>query len=171
MNSNADTTFSDPQLGDFILNEDLDWFQGSFVFQGRRIVLNLEERQGIEVLRKILSNPESFLESASRYAAGKLLSNSNSWGYDAWANEIIAANNLPQAMTQTELEGWLRKNRPGTRYVPLSADDFVRRISIKSILVWDDDSYLLSFDDGNLFWGHEIQVDGDLPRGFIAAKI
>lgn len=46
---------------------------------------------------------------------------------------------------------------------------FKERMTIESITFYEDGSFEFSFDDGDLFWGHSIQVSGSIQEGLTEA--
>jgi len=74
-------------------------------------------------------------------------------------------------MTEVEYTAFVDENRPGDEYIPLTVADFVRRIRLTYIHISEDGAYSLYYNDGGLFWGHQICVDGDVKSGFARADI
>lgn len=64
-------------------------------------------------------------------------------------NSVIAEKLLP-----LKNEGWIEENER-----KISKQEFVNRIKLTSIIVFDDTSLELVYNDGNLFWKHQIIVD------------
>ncbi len=137
------------QFGEFQLNKQIDWFEGEISYQGRKIRVNLDKKENVETLQVIYKELDKFLESAGRYAARELLELGNDWCEDAWLDDA------PE----------------GEQYSPMTADDFVQRINLNSISIAEDESYTLWYDDGDIFWGHAICVDGNLKSGFTNASM
>lgn len=48
---------------------------------------------------------------------------------------------------------------------PITAEQFLERMTLESIDVHEDGSFSFTFDDGDLFAGHAIQISGDLATG------
>jgi hypothetical protein len=48
---------------------------------------------------------------------------------------------------------------------PLSTSQFVEKLSLESIDIDDEGNFTFWFNDGELFWGHTIQVGGSLSQG------
>ena len=63
-------------------------------------------------------------------------------------------------------ETWLEEDEP-----PISESEFIERMSLQSISVYPDGSFEFMHDDGDLFWGHAIQVTGNLHDGPTDADI
>ena len=166
----ARITFTDPQFGVFAFIKDLCWFEGIISIQGKEISVTLETKESVKALHHIYPDIENLIEKASRYAAETLLDGSNVYGYDAWANEIIDEHDLPH-MTEGEFNVWLNQNLPDKKYIPLKTDDFIKHIRLLSIHLSECGAYSLVYDDGDLFWGHQISVGGDMKSGFTNADI
>lgn len=139
-------TFTDPQFGEFVQNKQVDIFEGTLEHRGQTISITLDAKEDIETLRFLFSYMDTLLEQASRYAAEKLLDLGNNWCFDAWEGE--------------EKE-----------FVPMTAEDFMARIRLTSISLSEDESFSLWYDDGDIFWGHAIEVDGNKAEGFTNASI
>ena len=163
-------TIDDPQFGVFTLDKTIFVFSGSIDVEGMQIDVLLESDAGVETLRQIYPDIKQLVAEAGLYAAEELLEGSNDYGYDAWASEISNAEDLPP-MTEDDFNKWMDENRKGESYIPLTVDDFTKRISLQSILVTEDGSLSLEFDDGDLFWGHRIIVESDPTLSFIDASI
>lgn len=53
----------------------------------------------------------------------------------------------------------------------VSAEEFLQRMSLKSISVYPDQSFEFWHEDGDLFWGHSILVSGSISEGPTDADI
>jgi hypothetical protein len=53
--------------------------------------------------------------------------------------------------------------------LPMSEAQFMRKMKLESITVEEDGSFDFWFEDGDIFWGHSIEVRGDQERGFFDA--
>ena len=162
--------FTDPLFGRFLPIEDLCWFSGSISIQDKKVTVTLETKEGIEMLHHIYSNMEQLIEQSSRYAAKILLDCSNDWGYDVWVSEIINENNL-SPMTAVEFDTWLNNNLPDKKYIPLRTEDFIKRMSLVGIHISKCSNYTLEYNDGYIFLGHHISIDGNMESGFSDARI
>jgi len=61
---------------------------------------------------------------------------------------------------------------PDEGYAPLPADEFVKKIRLDSVSVWEEEALMLRFDDGGLLGGHTIELFWDAdetlgPAGLI----
>ncbi len=61
-------------------------------------------------------------------------------------------------------EDWLGEDEK-----KLNLTQFKRRMSLESITFYDEGSFEFFFDDGDLFWGHLIQVSGNIDDGLTQA--
>jgi hypothetical protein len=59
----------------------------------------------------------------------------------------------------------------GEDEVEITADQFKDRMKLEAITVYPDSSFVFWHDDGNLFWGHCIQISGSLSEGPTDADI
>lgn len=69
-------------------------------------------------------------------------------------------------LTALKNEDWLEDNE-----LPLDETDFAGRIKLESILAFADGSLQVFFDDGDIFWGHNIVVDIDSSFTFNRAVV
>ncbi len=53
----------------------------------------------------------------------------------------------------------------------LTADQFIARMKLESIMISSDGKFEFWHDDGDLFWGHAIQVSGNVKDGPTQADI
>ncbi|WP_282074860.1 DUF2262 domain-containing protein [Maribacter aquivivus] len=67
-------------------------------------------------------------------------------------NEINSA--ITEKLLPLKNEDWIEENE-----TIISKKEFVKRIKLTFILVFDDTSLELVYDDGDLFWKHQIVVD------------
>lgn len=69
-------------------------------------------------------------------------------------------------LLQLKNDAWLDEDEDD-----VTADAFYQCMTTKSIVVYPHDRFQFTFDDGDLFWGHVIQVSGDLIEGPTGANI
>jgi hypothetical protein len=53
----------------------------------------------------------------------------------------------------------------------MSAADFLSKMSLESISLDEDGGLTFWHNDGDLFWGHAIQISGNLTDGLKSADI
>lgn len=63
-------------------------------------------------------------------------------------------------------ESWLDDDEE-----PLTPAAFVRRMTLETIAIDEEGAFTFWHDDGDLFWGHAIQISGDLADGLNLADI
>jgi hypothetical protein len=51
----------------------------------------------------------------------------------------------------------------------MTGDDFTARIELNEISLSENESFVLFYDDGDIFWGHVIEVAGNKAAGFTDA--
>ena len=76
----------------------------------------------------------------------------------AWDGRVrgFAADRLLKLMN----EAWLDDDAQ-----PLSREQFMGRMTVEAIIIDDDGGFEFYFDDGDLFWGRGILVNGNLQDG------
>ena len=74
------------------------------------------------------------------FAADKLLSLANDWEADAAGNEEREAEEITR-------------------------EDFMTRMELDAVQLYEDGAFDFWFNDGDLFWGHSIHVTGSLGAG------
>ena len=63
-------------------------------------------------------------------------------------------------------ETWLEEGES-----PFSAEKFKSRMMLQSISIYPNGDIEFWHDDGDLFWGHSIQISGSLDEGLSEADI
>lgn len=131
------------RFGDLVLDRRIDRFEGSSVWNGVsiRISFEMDEHRSID---KPLKTAESMF-------ADQL----------AWKRRIDA-----YAVQKLKENVWLEEDEE-----PPTTDQFVARLKLESITFLSEDEFEFWHDDGNLFWGHSIQVSGNLKDGPTSAEI
>jgi hypothetical protein len=133
-------------FGDLVLNRKLNWFEGEANWNGGPIDLQFK------------TDSSGSIDTALKTAEA-LWSNQSRWKreVDGFAvKELLAIKN----------DAWL-----GEDELPLTADEFIGRMELMSISFSGDGSFEFWHDDGDLFWGHSIQVCGNLKDGLTNADI
>ena len=143
-------TFTDPDFGEFTLDKRLDCFEGYTHYEDRKISISLDDIEEINTLRTILKEDTEFIKKAAEFAANEMLELGNTWYRDAWESE---------------------EKEPGEEFIPLTAEDFIQKITLTVIGISEDGRFSLWFDDGDIFWGHAVAVEGSLSKGFTGANI
>lgn len=136
----------DSILGTFTLDRRIDWFTGTVVWDDTTVSLNLSAREPAEV-QKALATAHSLWESPN-----------------LWNRRI--REYAVQELLPLKNESWLDEDED-----ELTADQFKDRMTLESITVQPDGSFDFWHDDGDLFYGHSIQISGSLSEGPTAADI
>jgi hypothetical protein len=139
-------TFHDPNLGTFTLDRQLDRFEGEANWCWETISLHLS---AIEP-RKV----QEALNTA--YSLWK-----DQWEWQKRIRQFAVQKLLP-----IKNDFWLEDGERA-----LTAEQFDDRMTLESIDVDADGSFTFWHDDGDLFWGHLIEVRGNLCDGPTDADI
>ena len=139
-------TYQDPIFGVLTLNPRIDWYSGKVDWLGNQISLNIPSAESVKFQNTIKT-------------AHTLLENAESWNQrvrDFAVAELLSLKN----------ENWLDEDE-----LELSASEFCDRMTLESILIQADGSFEFWHNDGDLFFGHSIQVSGNLTDGPTDADI
>ena len=79
-------------------------------------------------------------------------------GQEEWNRRI--RDYAVKELLAVENESWIDQDEP-----ELTPDDFKDRMTLESITVDPNGSFDFWHDDGDLFWGHAIQIGGNLAEG------
>jgi hypothetical protein len=137
-------TFEDPLLGTFTLDRRVDWFTAQVVWAGESIALNL---------------------SGSADAQSALRTAHALWQKQGEWNRRVR-NFAVEELLPLKNDTWLDEGE-----TELSPDEFKDRMTLESITVNPDGSFDFWHNDGDLFWGHSIQISGSLSEGPTHADI
>lgn len=136
----------DPEFGDLTLDRSVNWYSGDTEWNGVEIKLNLKLEEAAD------------LEPALG-AARKLWSDQPGWTQRV--NEFAV-----KELLSLKNESWLDDGD-----AELTAEMFLDRMTLESITIGPDGDFDFWHDDGDLFWGHSIQVGGSLDGGLKHADI
>lgn len=133
-------TFSASDFGVFTLDRSLDRYDAEVTWDGCPTRFSLSAESPGDV--------EKSLEQARKIRAEE-----NVWSKkinDCILSELLSLKN----------KAWLEENER-----ELSAEEFLDRITIESITVDADGRFCFWYDDGDVFWGHCIEVRGNTDDG------
>lgn len=142
----APVTRPHPRFGTLTLDRTVSWWEAKTTWEGKPVTLYLS------------ADDEAALDSALA-AAARLWDDQRGWGRrirDFAVRELLPLKN----------DGWLDDGE-----APVTPDRFRARMTLQSITVWPDGTFDFMHDDGDLFFGHSIQVAGSLDEGPTDADI
>ena len=126
------------ELGTFVLNRTVNWFQADVDWQGQSIQLVYDQ------------GPEEEMGKAQE-TARTLMSAQSDWDGRV---RSYAAEQLP--LQNKELEDGMRS---------LSPEELAGRLEPESVQVWADGSFEFWFHDADYQWEHDLRVRGTLEGG------
>jgi hypothetical protein len=144
----APVVLRDHQFGDLTLDRRVDWYTAETEWNGKVVTLNLSlddsgtPTAALQVGRSLWQDQQRWAKRIQDYAVRELLPLKN--------------------------ENWLDEDKEEAE---LTAEQFKARMTLESITVRPDGSFDFWHDDGDLFWGHSIQVWGSLTEGPTGADI
>ena len=133
----------DPVLGKLVLDRQIGWFSGKAKWGGRKIEVNVDTDEGT-------------LEQALQTA------------HLLFQQQELLAPKIEDFAVEELLDGvWLEKRGGAV----VTAEEFKRRMKLKSVTIYPGGRYDFWHSDGGLFCGHEIEVCGDLENGPTSAHM
>jgi hypothetical protein len=134
---------ADEQFGKLTLNRKTREYSASTKWNGRPVKLDLEAETP-EELQAALGTARALWKSQA-----------------AWQKRLETF--VVKEMLADKNGLWLEEGEK-----PLTAEQFLKRMKLESIVTHADGSFTFWHDDGDLFWGHAIQVTGNLKDGLTA---
>jgi hypothetical protein len=141
-------THKDDQFGVFTLDRSVNWYNAQTTWMGATTRLSLDSGEGSAAF------PQGSLDQAR-----KLWKDAKRWD-----GEI--RSRIVKELLELKNGTWLKEGEK-----QLTADDFLRRISLSSVTVYSDGSFEFWYDDGDLFLGHSIMVSGSIEGGLTDAGL
>ena len=144
----------DEGLGEFVLEKDLEMFEGSIDIDGEKIILYLEVEKDVPEtwniahanMKKFISELDIHDKEMREFSAKSLTDLANEWLEDSVEND------------EEEIE-------------EITEEDFAQRIDLCEISVDAEGSYTVYYSDDDMFWGHSIEVSGTLENGIESADM
>ena len=137
-------TFETEDMGTFTLRRTMGWFEAEADWLEQTIQLTIDEEgdreDSLSTARALLADPARWDTAARACAARELLELGNQWAQEFEDGE------------------------------PVSAEDFAQALELESIQIGAQGAFSFCFNGGDLFFGHVVQVEGDLARGCTAAQ-
>jgi len=134
------------RFGTLLLDRHLEWWEGKAAWMGDTIRIALAASDQREL-------------NAALATAGAL------WDDQAGWSERIQAF-AARELLELKNESWLEEGE-----APVPEAEFRGRMRLESVTVYPDGDFTFLHDDGELFWGHGIQVSGTLTEGPTDADI
>ncbi|QUH28503.1 DUF2262 domain-containing protein [Vallitalea guaymasensis] len=141
-----DIIYNDNELGNFILNKSVDTYCCILDWCGIKAELVMETNEEIELVDLIEKYKERFTEQMYWNTKVKKFA----------SKELISLKN----------DSWLEDDEK-----EMSELEFQSSMSLESLVLYTDDSYTFWYNDGDLFGGHVIIVEGNLDDGLLRAEI
>lgn len=137
-------TFWESGLGTFALNRSVGWFETEADWLGQPVRLEFDQDENradcLLSFHTLMDQQAEWDQRVRALAADKLLSLANDWEADTAGNEEREAEEITR-------------------------EDFMSRMELDAVQVYEDGSFDFWFNDGDLFWGHFIHVTGSLQSG------
>lgn len=149
-------TFADGQFGTFTLDRLVKWYSAKLLWNRKPIELVIccgEEqlaRKLVDDARIFWEDSESWNERFENCASENLLDLANDWARQADESENGSSENRSEEISST---------------------DFISRLKMLSLDVYEDGRFSVAYNDGDLFWGHQITVWGTIKDGPTGATI
>jgi len=137
-------TFEDSFFGTFTLERPVDWFAAEVIWEGNSISLHLSD---FDEVQECLKTAHAIWENQSY-----------------WHQKI--KDYAVQELFELKNNEWLDDDE-----VELTPNEFKDRMMLESINVSPNGSFNFYFDDGDLFWGHSIEINGSLLEGITNVDI
>jgi hypothetical protein len=141
-------------FGDLVFNPEIEWFEGSAEWNGEAIDVNFHPdaqndiRQGLTIANALKT-------------AEAIWTRQREW-HDKVTDFVV------KELFSVKNEGWLHEDEDESA---LTIDDFIKRLSLDSIVFYTDGDITFWYDDGEMFWGHAIEVHASLKDGVRCANL
>ena len=133
-------TIKIPLLGNLTYNDKLEWYEGKLKVENKVIEVSVYNAEPNE-LEKLISFVDKQINA--KFYEEMLLK---------MENKMINLKN----------EAWLDEDEEtGEDEPPITIENFRKRISISSIVFYDDCSVSIYCNDDDIFWGHSIDISVD----------
>ena len=148
-------TIQPPDFGPLVYDRRFDCYEGHTAWGGREVELSLETGA---------SDPRSPAVLATLEHARALLADQQGWAKRI--NDFAVARLLP-----LKNDTWPDEDDAGEVAPALDAEAFLARMELTSIRLTPGGDFTFWHDDGELFYGHAIQISGTLADGPTDADI
>lgn len=149
-----EVAIEDDTLGKFILNKDLEMFDGSAEINGEEITLQFDvDKNDPDTWKAAHANLKKFVSEIDRwdkemreFSAEQLTELANDW----LADETYDDDEEPEEITE---------------------EAFAERIGLCEISLDAEGEFIVYYSDDDMFWGHSIEVSGTLEEGIESADM
>ncbi|PHS05036.1 MAG: hypothetical protein COA78_15810 [Blastopirellula sp.] len=139
-------THQDKRFGTLTNDREINWYSVEVEWNGDTVNMNLIAEESDEL-------------TAALKIAYSLWDNESTWHeriVDYAVQELLPLKN----------DNWL-----GDEETEFSPTEFKRKMTLESISIYPDGDFEFWHNDGDLFWGHSIQISGNLSDGLTNADI
>lgn len=130
------------RFGPLTLDRRVNWFEGQAEWNGQIVALRIEPDSNLDLVNQLKT-------------ADALFGNSVQWGEQI--KRFAVEEKLALASDWQERE--------------VSEEEFLQRMRLESISIQPEGQFEFWHDDGDLFWGHSIQITGSLKDGLTGSDI
>ena len=130
----------DEVLGRFTLDRQVNWFEADVDWLGQTVRLSFDWDE------------DEAMEDSLRTAKALMADQ------EEWNRRVLAR--ASEDLLELKNDSWLEEDEE-----ELDAEKFEARLELESIEVRPDGEFCFWFEDGDLFWGHSITVEGTLEGG------
>lgn len=143
----APITLSHEELGEFSLNRRFSWFEGNILWGEEEIEVLLEvDTEDKKTWHKALANLAFIVENQAKF--------DKEW-------REFSAREL------TELANdWAEEETP-----TITEEEFAERLEISSITIDEEGDYTIYYNDDDMFYGHQIEINGNIKKGVKSANM
>lgn len=138
--------YEDKILGRFTLDKRFNEYTGRIKWHNKEIEITVEKYIG-KRLNDVFIIANEFVKEQEVW--------------DKRIKEFVAGKLL-----KLKNKSWLEENEE-----EITVDKFIEKIEIESINISLKNKFEICFDDGEIFWGHSIVVNGNLEKGPLKAEI
>jgi len=137
---------STARFGELFLDGTVEWFEGEADWNRESVRINFHS-DNLDTLDNLLRTAEALWDDQVEWKRKV---------EDFAVKELLPLKN----------EYWLSEGEKA-----LTPDEFKARMSLQSVSIFSDGEFEFWHDDGDLFWGHSIQISGSLKDGPTRADI
>ena len=136
----------DKRFGTLTFDRQVSWYSGNVKWHGEAVDLNVNVEEADELIPAL----------QVAYAL---------WDAEsAWSKRV--SDYAVEKLLPLKNDNWLSDEE-----MELSPEKFKKKMILQAISVYPDGEFEFWHDDGDLFWGHSIQISGNLTDGLTHADI